>query len=271
MATFIIARLTFKEAVRRRILLAAFLLGLAFLLLYGTGFSLMSDQIGRQFQGPTRQLYQSGFFNFLSLAGMYAVNFLAIAMGALLSADTLAGEIGSGTIQAVVTKPVRRPVYLLSRVAGVFAIVCAAAAVGLCAEGLGRLAAGAAAVPWLRLADAFGGTLVVSLLTIALLTLLGSITRAYFNAAIYVITEAAFSIAESILGVIRVKGHALGAYLESHPPIERGVAAADDFFFASAPETLQWLWVLRVLASVAIALLLACLAFARREVPYGSD
>jgi ABC-type transport system involved in multi-copper enzyme maturation permease subunit len=115
MATFIIARLTFKEAVRRRILLAAFLLGVAFLILYGTGFTLMSDQIGRQFEGPARELYQSGFFNFLTLAGLYAVNFLAIAMGALLSADTLAGEISSGTIQAVVTKPVRRGEIVLGK------------------------------------------------------------------------------------------------------------------------------------------------------------
>jgi ABC-type transport system involved in multi-copper enzyme maturation permease subunit len=53
-------------------------------------------------------VFRSGLDNFLTLAGLYAVNFLAIAMGALVSADTLAGEIGSGTIQALVTKPVRR-------------------------------------------------------------------------------------------------------------------------------------------------------------------
>ena len=38
MPTFVIARLTFLEAVRRRIVLAAFLLGLSFLVLYGAGF-----------------------------------------------------------------------------------------------------------------------------------------------------------------------------------------------------------------------------------------
>jgi Cu-processing system permease protein len=44
----------------------------------------------------------------LLLAGMYVVNFLTIAISALVSADSLAGEIQSGTIQAIVTKPVRR-------------------------------------------------------------------------------------------------------------------------------------------------------------------
>ena len=42
MAIFIIARLTFLEAVRRRILLAAFLLGVAFLLLFAAMPMLMT-------------------------------------------------------------------------------------------------------------------------------------------------------------------------------------------------------------------------------------
>lgn len=110
MPVIVIARLTFLEAVRRRILLAAFLLGIAFLTLYSFGFYMMRQEVTRP--GITsevnRALMQSGLDNFLTLAGLYAVNFLAIAMGALVSADTLAGEIGSGTIQALVTKPVRR-------------------------------------------------------------------------------------------------------------------------------------------------------------------
>jgi ABC-type transport system involved in multi-copper enzyme maturation permease subunit len=39
---------------------------------------------------------------------MYAINFLAVAMSALVSADTLAGEISSGAMQAIATKPIRR-------------------------------------------------------------------------------------------------------------------------------------------------------------------
>ncbi len=118
MPIFIIARLTFLEAVRRRILLAAFLLGVAFLLLYSFGFYMMRTQIGSQrpiTNSVSETALQSGIDNFLTLAGLYAVNFLAIAMGALVSADTLAGEIGSGTIQALVTKPVRRAQIVLGK------------------------------------------------------------------------------------------------------------------------------------------------------------
>ena len=43
----------------------------------------------------------------LFLARLYSVTFLGIAMAALLGADTLAGEINSGTIQVIVTKPIR--------------------------------------------------------------------------------------------------------------------------------------------------------------------
>jgi ABC-type transport system involved in multi-copper enzyme maturation permease subunit len=46
---------------------------------------------------------------------MYVVNFLGIAIAALISADSLAGEIQSGTIQAVVTKPIRRSGVVLGK------------------------------------------------------------------------------------------------------------------------------------------------------------
>jgi ABC-2 type transport system permease protein len=139
MPIVIISRLTFLEAVRRKIALAAFILGLAFLILYGVGFYFITREAGLPASSEaTAQLLRSQIFNFLTNAGMYAVNFLTLAMGALVSADTLAGEIGSGTIQALVTKPVRRAdivlgkwlgfagllaLYLLLMAGGVLAIV----------------------------------------------------------------------------------------------------------------------------------------------------
>jgi ABC-type transport system involved in multi-copper enzyme maturation permease subunit len=55
-----------------------------------------------------RNVMQAEMSNFLLMAGLYAVTFLSVAMGALLAADTLAGEINSGSIQTIVAKPVRR-------------------------------------------------------------------------------------------------------------------------------------------------------------------
>ena len=115
MATLTILRLTFLEAVRRRIVLAAFLLGLAFLALFGLGLHFILTESDLPTAGAAAMLLRSQVLNFLALMGLYAVNFLTIAMGALISADSLAGEISTGTVQTLVTKPVRRAEIVLGK------------------------------------------------------------------------------------------------------------------------------------------------------------
>jgi ABC-type transport system involved in multi-copper enzyme maturation permease subunit len=119
MAAFVLARLTFIEAMRRRILLAALLLGLAFLALYGVGFFFMQRDVVPPApiaaSGPAETIFRKGLFNFMTIAGLYVVNFLTIAMAAMVSADTLAGEIGSGAIQTIVAKPVHRAEVVLGK------------------------------------------------------------------------------------------------------------------------------------------------------------
>ncbi|HEY3344776.1 MAG TPA: ABC transporter permease [Anaerolineaceae bacterium] len=113
-ATFILARMTFREAIRRKIVLTALVLGVCFLVVYSIGFHMITADIhnfaNRSTQGnpAVTSVASSEGINALTLAGLYAVTFLSIAMAALLGADTLAGEIGSGTIQSIVTKPIRR-------------------------------------------------------------------------------------------------------------------------------------------------------------------
>lgn len=113
---WIITKMTFREAIRKRIVLTGLVLGICFLLVFSLGFHLIMVQI----DSATAQVMASGGnqnvnrvaqregINMLTLAGLYAVTFLSIAMGALLGADTLSGEISSGTIQTIVTKPIRR-------------------------------------------------------------------------------------------------------------------------------------------------------------------
>lgn len=106
MAAFTIARLTFHEAARRRILLAALLLGLLFLAIYGLGLHFIRMEEARNPINTTAG--RNEIFNFLMLAGLYVVNFLTVMMTVLTSVDTLSGEIASGTIHTVVAKPIRR-------------------------------------------------------------------------------------------------------------------------------------------------------------------
>jgi ABC-2 type transport system permease protein len=108
----VLTRMTFQEAIRRRIVLTGLILGILFLIVFAVGAHMISIEITRETlrEGGAayRNIMRAEMSNFLLMAGLYAVTFLSIAMGALLAADTLAGEINSGSIQTIVTKPVRR-------------------------------------------------------------------------------------------------------------------------------------------------------------------
>src|SRR6266540_5950858 len=125
---WIIARMTFREAIRRRIVLTGLVLGLVFLTAFSIGFRMVyinvSTEVARAPSAAITNMITSEGINMLMLAGLYAVTFLSVAMGALLGADTLSGEIVSGTIQTIVTKPVRRSDVVLGKWLG-FAILLA--------------------------------------------------------------------------------------------------------------------------------------------------
>jgi len=118
-----ISKLTFREAARRKILWAALLLGILDLIVYGLGFYFIDQDIQRSMgQGGMTQVAISQINNFMLMTGLYAVNFLTIAMAVLTSVDTIAGEISSGTMQTMVTKPLRRWEVLMGKWIG-FAVM----------------------------------------------------------------------------------------------------------------------------------------------------
>ena len=122
---WILARMTFREAARRRIVLTGLVLGLVFLTVFNIGFRLVFVNAYTRAAGADEaftNIITSEGLNVLALAGLYAVTFLSAAMGALLGADTLSGEIVSGTIQTLVSKPVRRSDVVLGKWLG-FAIL----------------------------------------------------------------------------------------------------------------------------------------------------
>jgi Cu-processing system permease protein len=114
MSTWVIARLTFREASRRKILLTALLLGLVFLIVYGLGFYILRKNYETNVQ-VVSTVVLSEMANFILMAGLYAVNFLAIMMTVLTSVDTISGEISSGTIHTLVSKPLRRSEVFLGK------------------------------------------------------------------------------------------------------------------------------------------------------------
>jgi ABC-type transport system involved in multi-copper enzyme maturation permease subunit len=97
--------LTFHEARRRKMVLAALAMGGLFLLLYGIGVSLIARNM--QEEGGGEAMRRFGY-NLLLIAGLYVVHFLTVMLAIFASVDTIAGEIATHTIQTLVTKPVRR-------------------------------------------------------------------------------------------------------------------------------------------------------------------
>jgi Cu-processing system permease protein len=112
--------LTFHEARRRRMVLAAVLLAVVFLILFMIGFTLINNEL---ISDRVPRVVVNQIHNFLLMAGLYVVHFLTIMLAIFASVDTISGEISSHTIQTIVTKPVRRWQVLLGKWLGYAAML----------------------------------------------------------------------------------------------------------------------------------------------------
>ena len=110
--TLTIGRLTWLEARRRKIALAAVLCGLVFLAVYATVAFFARRSVA---QGAVNIVEQRIMFQMLLQAGLYVVNFLAVACAVLLPVDTLSGEISSGVVQTLASKPIDRAAIVLGK------------------------------------------------------------------------------------------------------------------------------------------------------------
>jgi ABC-type transport system involved in multi-copper enzyme maturation permease subunit len=108
-----IAHLTFLELRRRRIVSASLACGAIWLLVFATAVYLI-HAVHRPAH-PMTLLQARMLQQLLSLAGLYAVNLLAVAVAVMLPVDTLSGEIASGVMQTLASKPVRRAEIVLGK------------------------------------------------------------------------------------------------------------------------------------------------------------
>jgi Cu-processing system permease protein len=105
MGLWIMAGMTFREAARKKILWTALAAGIGFLIVFGLGLHYQMDDFRRGNLAPfLRYQILSGML----MVGLYTVDLLAVVMTILTSVDTIAGEIVSGTIHAIATKPLAR-------------------------------------------------------------------------------------------------------------------------------------------------------------------
>lgn len=105
MRCWVIAAITFREAARKKVLWTALLAGLGFVALFAIALHFqMQDLAGRQ----TSPFIRYQVLSAMVMVALYVVDLLAVVMTILGSVDAVSGEISSGTIHAIATKPIPR-------------------------------------------------------------------------------------------------------------------------------------------------------------------
>ena len=190
--------------------------------------------------------------------------------GVVLACQLIGPEFSSGTLQLVLAKPVNRSSYLVARYCGVLVAIAILFVVPMLFDTAARVvvheedfAASMLATP-LNAAATF-------IIAAALFALFGSMSRSYINVAIYFILETLLYAATPILRGIESGHYAISPFFKAHPGIREGVLKVTQNVFPQVSAAFEWRWMMMVISNGAVALLLACLIFRGREVPYGAD
>ena len=195
----------------------------------------------------------------------------------ILGCQLIGPEFTTGTLQLILAKPIGRSTYLLSRATGIVLAIAAAACLPAAAELIGRVVDGTASDHWRVIAATAANLALNAILTCGLLALFGSMTRSYVNIALYLVIMAAGELALSAIGALVNLGPrsgilgALAAFFAENVWISKAITKMNQNLFPEMPRSFDGDWTLLVLSNASAALLLACLTFRRREVPYGAD
>lgn len=122
MGAWVMAAVTFREAARKKILWTALGAGLGFLGLFAIALHYQIRDFDARSTSPFIR-YQ--ILSAMLMVGLYVVDLLAVLMTILTSVDSISGEISSGTIHAIATKPIPRWQILIGKWFG-FAVMIAA-------------------------------------------------------------------------------------------------------------------------------------------------
>ena len=110
-----IALITIREAARRKILWTALFAGALLLGIFAIALRLQVVEFESRAMSPfVRYQVEAGML----MIGLYTCDLLAVVLTILTSIDTVAGEISSGTIQAIATKPISRSQLLMGKFTG---------------------------------------------------------------------------------------------------------------------------------------------------------
>lgn len=283
MHAFTIARFTIQEAISRRLILAAALLSLVFLGLYALGFSFLYSRMAPTAVASPNSMAIVGAGTALTILGLYAVHFLSSFLALFLSVGAISSEVDSGTLHAVLARPIRRADVVLGRwlaYAGLIGVYVAAMAGAILLlaylvagyqpldplRTLGLMALGAVLLLTISL---FGSTLFSTLangviaFTLFGLAWLGGIIE-YTGQTVENSAMVNLGIAISLVVPSDGLWKAASFYAQSPLFLALQGGRGEVPFMAGSPPAMPFL--LWALAHVALLLLLAVRAFARRDL-----
>jgi len=105
MGWLIMAGITVREAARKKILWTALIAGAGFLALFALALHFQLQDLT---VNATSFFIRYQILSAMLMVALYVVDLLAVLMSILTSVDTIPGEISSGTIHAIATKPIPR-------------------------------------------------------------------------------------------------------------------------------------------------------------------
>ncbi|OGO57088.1 MAG: hypothetical protein A2V85_17905 [Chloroflexi bacterium RBG_16_72_14] len=281
----IIAGLTVRELTRRRVLWVLLGLSLASVAFVGWGVERLVS-LARA-EGVAELQVRIGVSQVLILIA-FMFSFVLAMSAAFLAAPAIASDVETGTVHAMLARPLRRSELVLGRWLGLSAVVAGYAAVsGSLAIGIVRLVSGHAP-PEPQVAVAFLAFQAIAILTLALALgsrlpsmAAGAITVVVFglgwfagvlgNLAVAFDAAPLAAATDVVRVIVPTDGLWRGVVFGLEPPLvlllttARGAAALEaNPFFASAPPPAAFVaW---SVAWVALVLLAGMAAFRRREL-----
>jgi ABC-type transport system involved in multi-copper enzyme maturation permease subunit len=283
----VVARLTLVEASRRKLLLALLVLTLAVIAGSAWGFSRLWDApIGGRGQPPTPAIVRSVASQLLILVAFMFEAVLALS-AAVVAAPTIAADVESGLVLAVLARPMRRADFLLGKWLGLSVLLVGYTVLAAWGE-IGAVYWATGYVPphpLLLTAYISGVGLVLLTLSLALSTRLSGITGAVIALAAYFVAwvggiiggvgQALNNQALTVAGtatklLLPTDGLWHGAVWSMEPAViiagyrSAGAAAAGNPFGATdAPPAAFDVW---AVAWVAAMLAIAVWSFQKREI-----
>ena len=113
--TLRVTRLTLREAMRRRLILAGVVVSLLYVALFALAYNLAQERGAQLVTGQRSRVLVGLGMASLTLSGLYIVNLLAGVLALFVSVGAVSSEAESGTLHALLARPLRRWQFLLGR------------------------------------------------------------------------------------------------------------------------------------------------------------